>query len=137
MRAAPLCLACSAVLLLAACKPSPSPVTEVADLQQAAPVFPQQLQALGNEPFWSVHADGGLLHWSSPDNIEGVGVDALREQTADGLRYTGQMDGIDVSLLITARPCSDGMSDTVYPWTAHWTRGEAVYQGCARPPLAP
>lgn len=140
MRAAPLCLALATLLALAACKPAPAPATPAAagaDLQQAATVFPQQLQALGNEPFWSVHADGGQLHWSSTDNIEGIGVDAVRAQTADGLRYSGQMEGMDVALVITAQPCSDGMSDTVYPWTAQWTQGDKVFKGCARPPLAP
>ena len=31
-----------------------------------------QFIAFGNEPFWSVRVDGQALHWSSPDNLDGV-----------------------------------------------------------------
>lgn len=140
MRATPLAaLILPALLALAACTPAPpaAPVQASADLHQATTVFPQQLQALGNEPFWSVQADGQQLHWSSPENLQGVAIDAQREQIGDVLHYRGQMGAEPVTLSISVEPCSDGMSDTQYPWSAQWQQGGAVYSGCARPPLAP
>lgn len=140
MRATPLSLLItSGLLALAGCTPAPpaGPTQTTAELQQATTVFPQQLQALGNEPFWSVQADGQQLHWSSPENLQGIALEAVREQVGDVLHYRGQMAGGEVTLTIQVKPCSDGMSDTQYPWTAQWQQGGTLFKGCARPPLAP
>lgn len=134
-----------AALALAGCNPSVEPQVAppaggasgpAVPASQAA-VFPAALQALGNEPFWSVQVDGAQLRWSSPENIEGIGLTAQREDGDDGLYLRGQMAGQAVQLHVQAGSCSDGMSDTVYPWRATWTQGGTVFKGCARPPLAP
>lgn len=134
-----------AALALAGCNPSVEPQVAppaggaagpAVPASQAA-VFPAALQALGNEPFWSVQVDGAQLRWSSPENIEGIGLTAQRAEGNDGLYLRGEMAGQAVQLHVQAGSCSDGMSDTVYPWRATWTQGGTVFKGCARPPLAP
>ena len=134
-----------ASLALAGCNPSVEPQVAPPAGGAAGPavpaseaaVFPAALQALGNEPFWSVQVDGAQLRWSSPENIEGIGLTAQRAEGDDGLYLRGEMAGQAVQLHVQAGSCSDGMSDTVYPWRATWTQGGTVFKGCARPPLAP
>ena len=134
-----------AALALAGCNPSVEPQVAPPEGGASGPaipaseaaLFPAALQALGNEPFWSVQVDGAQLRWSSPENIEGIGLTAQREEGDDGLYLRGEMAGQAVQLHVQAGSCSDGMSDTVYPWRATWTQGGTVFKGCARPPLAP
>lgn len=96
-------------------------------------VLPAQFIAFGNEPFWSVRVDGQALHWSSPDNLDGLDFVARVEAMDNGRRYAGELEGAAVTLSISAGPCSDGMSDALHPWTARWQHQGRLLQGCARP----
>ncbi len=49
-----------------------------------------------------------------------------------GLLYAGQMQGRPIGLTIRAGQCSDGMSDTVYPYKSALTIDGKTEQGCAR-----
>lgn len=89
-------------------------------------------QALGTEPFWSVEVLPGQMRYSDPENIAGTTFPVTEAQAGGGTRYSGSLNGQPVSLLVQPGTCSDGMSDTVYPWKAALTIGERTEQGCAR-----
>jgi len=134
--------ACLALTLgLAACGQQP----DVAPTQSAAaeakpvatgspePAMPEKpFQALGTEPFWAVEVLPGQLRYSDPENIAGTTFPATESREATGVRYFGTMSGQPISLLVQPGTCSDGMSDTVYPWTAVLTKDGRRLQGCAR-----
>lgn len=97
------------------------------------PAMPEKpFQALGTEPFWAVEVLPGQLRYSDPENIAGTTFPATESREATGVRYSGTMSGQPISLLVQPGTCSDGMSDTVYPWTAVLTKDGRRLQGCAR-----
>lgn len=97
------------------------------------PTMPEKpFQALGTEPFWAVEVLPGQLRYSDPENIAGTTFPATESREATGVRYSGTMSGQPISLLVQPGTCSDGMSDTVYPWTAVLTKDGRRLQGCAR-----
>lgn len=107
----------------------------------ASPVLPglpdpppniPQYQALGTEPFWSLTSSPGSLRYSSPEALDGISFRVRTEFDGEVTRYTGTLQGKPVVLEIKPGTCSDGMSDTVYPYKAAFTWGERTEQGCAR-----
>ena len=127
------------MLGLAACGQQP----DVAPTESAAaeplvtatpgPVMPEKpFQALGTEPFWAVEVLPGQLRYSDPENIAGTTFAATESREGSGLRYSGTLNGQPLTLLVQPGTCSDGMSDTVYPWTAVLTKDGFTLQGCAR-----
>lgn len=128
-----------APLLLAACtqpQPQAEPSEAAATVPASAASSPEawdRLQALGTEPFWSVEIATGTLRYATPENSEGTFFPA--ERSVDGARqtFTGTLEGKSFTLVIAPGPCSDGMSETVYPLSATRTLGEDVQRGCARP----
>ena len=93
----------------------------------------RHFQALGTEPFWSFEVAADKLVYSSPEAIKGVTLKASYAADGQGYRYTAMMDGKPLTLLIQPGPCSDGMSDTTYAYTATYTLGAQTERGCARP----
>lgn len=146
MRNAPLL----ALVLLTACSDkSESPDKGTTDLTTAAPLPPAPeapaaraskpapaelptMQALGTEPFWSIKIDAGTLTWSSPDDMPGTSFAAVGKAQDGGWRYTGTLKGETAELVIAPGECSDGMSDTVYPYAARFAWGTQRLSGCAR-----
>ena len=134
--------ACLALTLgLAACGQQPDVVPTQSAAAEAKPVatgspepaMPEKpFQALGTEPFWAVEVLPGQLRYSDPENIAGTTFAATESREATGVRYSGTMSGQPISLLVQPGTCSDGMSDTVYPWTVVLTKDGRRLQGCAR-----
>ncbi|KRG74522.1 hypothetical protein ABB30_13595 [Stenotrophomonas ginsengisoli] len=112
--------------------PAPPAPTSAAVDAAAASALPLKFVAFGNEPFWSVRVDGDALHWSSPENMDGIDFTASTEVLPLQRRYNGQLQGQAVSLTLGAGPCSDGMSDQVHPWRVSWSIYGRVLEGCAR-----
>lgn len=97
------------------------------------PAMPEKpFQALGTEPFWAVEVLPRQLRYSDPENIAGTAFAATESREGTGVRYSGTLEGQPLTLLIQPGTCSDGMSDTVYPWTAVLTKDGRRLQGCAR-----
>lgn len=116
--------------------PLPSTAVEPAAPAPSTPpsptALPQRWQALGTEPFWAVEVTPGEMRWSTPENIPGTTV-AARETAAGAARvWHATLDGQRFELRITPGPCSDGMSDTVYPFTAQVLVAGETRRGCAR-----
>lgn len=93
------------------------------------------LQCLGTEPFWSVSIDENAV-FEAPD-VSPTNWTASEWLPAQGLigRYMIRLSsGYGTGYLaILRQTCSDGMSDTGYPFEAIMiTPGQAVRAGCCR-----
>ncbi|MFC0677313.1 COG3650 family protein [Lysobacter korlensis] len=112
----------------------PPPVAGASDDGRAAKLAPpQRLLARGTEPFWLVEVERERLLWKTPEQPEGRWLSAERHVGARSARYSGHDGATAFALEITAAPCSDGMSDLAYPFTAVWFYGAATQRGCALP----
>ncbi|MGH6787346.1 MAG: COG3650 family protein [Novosphingobium sp.] len=132
--------------LLAACRDAPeapatapSATSAVAE-SSAAPSPPpsptpapaERFQALGTEPFWSVEVEGEQLRYVTPENQPGTAFAAKRARENSAQVWAGTLEGQSFVLRIAPGTCSDGMSDTVYAWTAQVAFGDTTLSGCAR-----
>jgi uncharacterized membrane protein len=123
-----------ALLVLAGCErefPSAKETVAAAPAPSSPVPPPGPMQALGVEPFWSFDILPGQLRYSTPENLEGTAFTVRAEALDKGWRFTGTLEGKALALTITSGTCSDGMSDTVYPFKASFTWGERTEQGCA------
>lgn len=114
---------------MAAATPLPVPPPPAAP---AAPDLPARFRATGTEPFWGAAVDGGSLSYSTPEFPDGMRVDVTRKVEDGSVTFSGTIDGKPLQLAVSAGPCSDGMSDTVYPWSVTRTIGPDIQRGCAR-----
>lgn len=96
------------------------------------PATPKVLQALGTEPFWSLEVRPGVLRYTSPENLKGTEFSASETASGTTRHFAGTLDGKPVVLTIEPGTCSDGMSDTVYPFRSSFTWGDKTERGCAR-----
>lgn len=128
--------ACFMVACCARIEHPPTATAADAPTQPAARPLPpppvSEWRVSGTEPFWSVHVIGSRLLFSTPEQIEGIGMDA-KHSLSGGIEHFESVDGTqDFDLDIHRQDCSDGMSDIHYEWTARFRYGETVYEGCAK-----
>lgn len=93
--------------------------------------------ALGTEPFWSVKTNQYEVVYSTPELPEGVRLISGYGYSKDAagresISFSAKLNGEILVLQIKTGQCSDGMSDTVYPFTATLRIGDRTEQGCAR-----
>ncbi len=94
--------------------------------------------ALGTEPFWSITTGDGVLVYSTPELLEGVrliagsGYSGNRSTGEENYSFSAKLNGQTLILRIKRGECSDGMSDTVYAYTATLKIGDRNEQGCAK-----
>lgn len=92
------------------------------------------LRAIGTEPFWGARIDGRCVTYSTPEDQQGTRVWTKFKPGPDGGTWTGALGGQPFELRTRAAPppgCSDGMSDSRYPFTVTArVRGE-TRKGCA------
>ena len=114
--------------------PAPDADLLSGDPRDDGPGFPRSFRALGTEPFWAIHVSEGRLRYMTPENQEGIAAEVTWEQTAqDRMALAATVDGKALTLRGRIEPCSDGMSDRIYPYSVTLTLGEETRQGCARP----
>lgn len=94
--------------------------------------IPASLTALGTEPFWSAKVAGGRMTYTTPETPDGATFPVKRRASEDGVVFTGAIDGKPIELEVSAATCSDGMSDTVYPFAVVRRIGPDIQRGCAR-----
>ena len=97
------------------------------------PVVPERFTALGTEPFWAAEVAGERLTYTTPEDQAGQTVAVARTASAQSVEFSGTLAGKPLALTLSKGPCSDGMSDTVYPLHAVRRLGDEVQRGCARP----
>jgi uncharacterized membrane protein len=141
----------SAALLLSACQAEPA--ANVADENAADPegvtTAPANAAApfdtppaaepkaryrfTGTEPFWGGTIDGAKILYKTPEDQAGTTVMATMSKQGTATRYSGSLDGQPFILTLNPGPCSDGMSDTVYPLSATLAVHGEQRNGCANP----
>lgn len=111
---------------------SASPPVRPAAPAQAAPTAPPgrapdpEYRAIGTEPFWAVTIRGDYLRLTRPDHdpVDRRGV--IRTGDGRSLRY----QAADIAIVVTPGPCSDGMSDAVWPDRVQIAFAEGALKGC-------
>ena len=91
--------------------------------------LPEGLVCIGNEPFWNIEISAETIAYSRLDEvdqdfsiIEAGGYDG--RAGADGFVQASGVDSI-LYALVSARQCSDGMSDRNYGWWVNLLRTSA------------
>lgn len=117
--------------------PAPMASTSAAPVASASPAekpldLPARFRATGTEPFWGAEVDGGTLRYSTPEYPDGMSVAVTRKAAGGTVTFAGTIDGKPLELAVSKGPCSDGMSDTVYPFSVTRTIGPDIQRGCAR-----
>ena len=124
----------AALIALAACTSQPDaalPGNAQDDQPFSAIGEEETIRLTGTEPFWGGEIAGDLLTWTTPENIEGEQIAVTRFAGRGGLSFSGTLGGETLDLAITPNPCSDGMSDRTYPYTATVQLGAQQLNGCA------
>jgi len=97
-----------------------------------------EFTALGTEPFWSIKTTEGTIVYSTPELpygvrlIAGSGYSRNELKGQESASFSAKLNGEVLVLRIEKGTCSDGMSDTVYPFTATLRIGTRTEKGCAR-----
>lgn len=91
-----------------------------------------QFVAQGNEPFWSLVTEDGVLIWKTPDNPAGTRLAVTRHSHAHGIHYTSTDPARPFRLEISDQPCTDSMSGATFELTATWAVDGTSHPGCAR-----
>lgn len=104
-------------------------VKDVPQVREASPTGSDILiEAFGTEPFWAINVMLGRLTYRTPESPGWTLVQTELTDDGDRLRYTGKLDGQELTLVIGKGTCSDGMSDTVYPLTAKLPIGSRSFR---------
>jgi uncharacterized membrane protein len=120
-----------ALLLLAtACTPAREDNIDPEGKAFDAVAAEESVTLTGTEPFWNLRIVKGEGVWTTPENQEGTRFALARFAGNGGLGFTGTLDGRSFTATLTPGECSDGMSDTSYPFVATIELGDEVLQGC-------
>ena len=123
--------------VLAACGDKQSPSADssaVAVTADSATVSTAEpLRALGTEPFWALDIDSTGLRFTTPEDTSGKRFppNAPSPIAGDTLVWMAETEMVAIHVRIWREPCSDGMSDRTYPYTAIVRVAGTTYRGCA------
>ncbi|WP_239805028.1 hypothetical protein [Croceicoccus hydrothermalis] len=138
-------LAAIAASLLFACsapeEAATAPAAAAADPAQtpsdeSATIFTRNFRAIGTDPYWAAHVTDGRLRYMTPEDQEGVTVDAKQISPADqrdSIELSGMIGDVPFTLSGRIEPCTDGLSDREYPYSVTFERDGESMTGCARP----
>ena len=111
----------------------PTPTAPASPAIKLAFDLPERFTALGTEPFWAAEIDGDRVTYKTPEDQAGQVAAITRTGGEDFVELRGTLAGQTLTLALTKGPCSDGMSDTVYPLSVTRRLGDDTQRGCARP----
>lgn len=124
------------LLLLAACNgqdPATDPTSPVdgSEAQAYAGIAPHEtLRFTGTEPFWGGSATSAALTYTTPEVPDGITVPVERFAGNNGLALSGKFGESSFDMAVTEAPCSDGMSDRIYPFTVTLQIAGETRHGC-------
>ena len=84
----------------------------------------------GTEPFWTLAIAASEGVWTTPDNQPGTRFAVKRFAGNNGLGFSGELDGKQLTATLTPGECSDGMSDRRFPFVATIALGGETFEGC-------
>lgn len=87
----------------------------------------QKNRAFGNEPFWSLDFNNSEISFQPMGGQKQNFAVTQSRFEANRRRY----DFANGQLELNLRSCNDGMSDSIYGWSASLQVGEKQYHGCA------
>jgi uncharacterized membrane protein len=120
----------SLALALSACSAPPPPEPRSPELKVLAGVnLDGPISVLGTEPFWSLTLKADDITLESPDLADRRFARVAFEKGEQSDHAELISDALSLSL--TAKTCSDGMSDRVYPLTAEVNINDISLKGCA------
>ena len=94
-------------------------------------IAPDEVVTLtGTEPSWNITIERGKASYADPDHPEARSFAVSRFAGNNGLGFSGDWDGVPVTISITPGQCSDGMSDRTFPYVATIALGEETMRGC-------
>jgi uncharacterized membrane protein len=89
-------------------------------------------RAKGNEPFWAIDVSPSGVILQRPDHPTQTAEYQPLDHAADGVRhFSGDTQEGKLELTLTPGKCTDGMSDTVYGWSATASINGEALKGCA------
>ncbi|HEX7947043.1 MAG TPA: hypothetical protein VF495_20435 [Phenylobacterium sp.] len=127
-------LGLAAALALAACQAkAPAPAEPpVRDPAGAVMDISQPLTARGTEPFWSLTINGSQFRLTRPDHPDlAIEAGGAVIQSGRATWVAKGAGGEQVTVVLYASDCSDGMSDTKYPYAAEVVMLNESLRGCA------
>lgn len=135
-------VAAAPLLLLAACDqltPAPAPSPDPAPPPPAtSSVFSgldlsQPFTVRGNEPFWNIAVTPATLDYNGLDRPQETAPNPGPQVSLAVATYTvtTSLNNNPLVVVLTPGPCSDGMSETVYPLNATVIRPGETLTGCA------
>lgn len=90
----------------------------------------ETVRFVGTEPFWGGSAGPQGLTYTTPERPDGQTVPASRFAGRGGVSFSGTLAQGAATLAVTPAACSDGMSDTHYPFVVTLQIGAEVRRGC-------
>jgi uncharacterized membrane protein len=133
-------VAAAPLLLLAACDqfmPAPAPAPDPAPAPAPSSVFGgldigQPFTVRGTEPFWAIAVTPATLDYSGLDRPQETAANPGPQLTSAVATFTVTTSlNNPLVVVLTPGPCSDGMSETVYPLNATVIRPGETLTGCA------
>lgn len=118
-----------AALTAAACTPNGDAID--AEGETFSAIAPDEVVTLtGTEPFWGIEIANGQASYADPQHPEPRSFAVARFAGNNGIGFSGDWDGVAVTMTLTPGECSDGMSDRVFPYVATIALGEETLRGC-------
>jgi uncharacterized membrane protein len=90
----------------------------------------ETVRFLGTEPFWGGKVGPDGLTYTTPENEKGETVAVSRFAGRGGVSFSGTMRDGATTLVVTPGACSDGMSDSRYPFIVTMQIGTQIRSGC-------
>jgi uncharacterized membrane protein len=90
----------------------------------------ETVRFLGTEPFWGGRVSAAGMTYTTPDNEKGESVPVSRFAGRGGVSFSGVLAAGAMTLAVTPGACSDGMSDTRYPFIVTLQVGSETRNGC-------
>jgi uncharacterized membrane protein len=112
--------------------------SSVGDLPVKREELPQNRDTIftgfGNEPFWAVYVINNDRIVFHPMDGSDVTVPFLPVINQDSVtqKYASSTDNHEIVLIITKKPCSDGMSDMTHEYGVDLMVNATHYSGCGR-----
>ncbi|TPW03409.1 MAG: hypothetical protein FD125_1601 [bacterium] len=132
--AAPLLLiaACDQIMPAPAPAPDPAPPPPTTSSVFGGLDLSQPFTVRGNEPFWNIAVTSATLDYNGLDRPQETAPNPGPQVTPTVATWTVTTSlNNPLVLVLTPGPCSDGMSETVYPLNATVIRPGETLTGCA------
>jgi uncharacterized membrane protein len=113
--------------------PAAAPAVPSPAATPTAPMSPTGYALVGTEPFWGGTVTGTSVRYMVPERQFGDVVETRRSYGPGSETYSGTFRGRPFVLTLTRVPCSDGMSERPFAFTATLQVAGETRRGCADP----